>query len=116
MSAPSDETATSSELDSSRLSAAFGAAIGAVDVEGSDGDIDVGDASAAVPPPYVEGAGASVSIPGVNPGTSSLAEETGGGARWHCACNEIELNLSLGSSTLGCGVFRFFFWGGQMHA
>lgn len=79
---PAEENVTSPGLNSSRLSAAFGAAIGAVDVEGSEADIDVGDASAGVPPPYVEGAGASVSIPGVNPGTSSLAG--GGGAGGVC--------------------------------
>lgn len=81
VSAPSDENVTSPGLDSSRLSAAFGAAIGAVDAEGgSEAEIDVGDASAAaVPPPYAEGAGASVSIPGVNPGTSS---SLAGGGEW----------------------------------
>lgn len=85
VSAPSDDNVTSPGLDSSRLSAAFGAALGAVDAdaEGSEGgDIDVGDASGPVPPPYVEGAGgASVSIPGVNPGTSSLTGEAGEGAK-----------------------------------
>lgn len=85
VSAPSDDAVTSPDLDSSRLYAAFGAAIGAVDVGANEGDIDVKDTSAAkpVPPPYVEGGSASVNIPGVNLGTSSLTGEAGKGAKSH---------------------------------
>ncbi|CAN0085676.1 unnamed protein product, partial [Ectocarpus fasciculatus] len=69
---------TSPGLDSSRLSAAFGAALGAVDDGGavSEGDIDVGSDAAAALPAYgeVEG-GAATGIPGVNPGTAGVAAD-----------------------------------------
>lgn len=63
MSAPADDAVTSTGLDSSRLSAAFGAAISAANDDaatatGSEGNIDVGEG-------HVE----TLSIPGVNPGT-----------------------------------------------
>lgn len=72
-SAPGDGATTSPGLDSSTLSAAFGAAIGAVDEEGnsngSDPDIDVGGAPA-------------VGIPGVNPGTTTGAPASTGASGW----------------------------------
>lgn len=79
VSAPSDDAVTSPGLDSSRLSAAFGAALGAVDDTGdvSEGDIDVGSGSVALPAyGEVEG-GATTGIPGVNPGTAGVAAAAG---------------------------------------
>lgn len=72
VSAPADDAVTSTGLDSSRLSAAFGAAISAASDDatatGNEGNIDVGDAEEAV---------AAATIPGVNPGTPGTRAGTG---------------------------------------
>ena len=85
VSAPADEAVSSPPLDSSRLSAAFGAALGAVDAEedaAGEAEIDVGDTSASVsvaPPAYAEGE-AVAGIPGVNTGAPATSGGGGGGS------------------------------------
>jgi len=74
VSAPADADVSSPPLDSSRLSKAFSAALGAVNVESAAGEaeIDVGE----VPAPAE---GAVAGIPGVNLGAPSST--SGGGTR-----------------------------------